>query len=193
MCWKGYKVYKKKSNNKDIPVYKILRYSHSKGLVSPFMKTQYQLNEIKTQDIKITEKREILYGNKKNEKISIEQGLHCYHEDCQCSVNSMGSILVYSRKVPQYFRDLDLPIIEHDLVGFYSNYIETQFSTIDKTGSVVIAKGYIPKGTTYYENENGEIVAEAICITKWMGSSIFENRLKRYERKLFKDIKFRKL
>lgn len=71
---------------------------------------------------------------------SIYEGFHSYITDCKLYDNLVGHLYVMG--------------INAERIGCYPK------------SQVVKVFGYIPKGSTYYINENGECVSNLICLTK---------------------------
>lgn len=57
-------------------------------------------------------------------------------------------------------------VISRPLLRIWSVFGKIDFHHYTITDTLCIAKGYIPKGTVYYLNEDGEGVAEQLVITK---------------------------
>lgn len=60
------------------------------------------------------------------------------------------------------YKEVSLIPNRYTLDAYLGTYFITAYS---KTSDVVIVEGYIPKGATYYINENKEIISDRIVLT----------------------------
>lgn len=142
MCWKtNQNIFLRPIKTKgDIPIFKICRYIHDEDCILSFHQDfLYKLNKVYTlEDSDIT--LVIPTVDWTTTRASIYKGFHSYTNDCRLYDNLFGLMYVLG--------------INAERIGCY--------------GKEQLAKvfGYIPKGSTYYVNENGECVSSAICLTK---------------------------
>lgn len=163
MCWIG-KTTDKKVAEKDIVVYKVLRQKEDDKsiLYAPYFQSfKYELGREYHMDKKINHSPHytIMDISSISDIVSINQGFHCYNGKCKCCCRHDRHIDVASKSdtgLIAYFRDM-------------CRY------------KLVISKGLIKKGTEYYENEYGEIVAESLLIEKLV-------ELPEKEYRLFKEL-----
>lgn len=98
----------------------------------------------------------------------IEEGYHSYSKKCKIYYGKYNSdkISIYNKeeiKIENYFSE-----------GIYFIY-------------EIIGKFIIPKGSEYYENENGEIVSSQLV---WTGESYLLNKLECDKMIKFKDLDY---
>ena len=164
MCWSINKIrYEKhpemyhKFAFTDMTVYKI---GHSAlGVFIPYFKRGY-LYEAKKMYKKIKLKKEEDFLS-----FFIDEGYHSYSEDCFYHYDK-HTIMIYNKTY-----------IINSFKSFVINYINKYNNDV---GIFII-----PKGTEYYENEDGEIVSSNII---WTGKSIKLKLLKRKKFLQFKDL-----
>ena len=156
MCWIGNKTDKKKAR-RDIKTYKVLNvYKLDENvLMSPRQQFQYTIGQTYNARIHQESINRPVLG-----KIRFEYGIHCYSENCTfkrfggdpndpktkryCSI---------ATRLTHYQKDYETGAVHTYLKDSY--YYPAVFECT------------IPKGTTYYENEAGEIVTEALTIDKY--------------------------
>ena len=165
MCWRINKIrYKKhpemyhKFAFTDMTVYKIGRrpLGDSQFFI-PYFKGGY-LYEAKKMSKKIKLKKEEDFSS-----FFIDEGYHCYSEDCFYHYNN-HAIMIYNNNIK----------------SFKSFAIKDVNNNNNDVGIFII-----PKGSEYYENEDGEIVSSQLV---WTGKSIKLKLLKRRKYLQFKDL-----
>ena len=92
----------------------------------------------------------------------IDEGYHCYSEDCFYHYNN-HTITIYNN------------------INFFESFVIKYINDNNNDVGIFI----IPKGSEYYENEDGEIVSSNII---WTGKSIKLKLLKRKKYLQFKDL-----
>lgn len=146
MCWVG-SIHDKRIAKRDITVYKILRKCGIKRI-------EYNAPFRDTTKYKIGCGYNVPYLGVRNYgcgDIEINEGLHCY------------SLNVYIK----FSRDCDLITYSSD--GIRSGLQRYYHYESRNTYKYVIAKCIIPKGSTYFINNAGEIVTEALHIIEDIG------------------------
>ena len=139
MCWRNDKL-KIKTSKKDIPVWKIVRYSicDSDKCYSLYNKFPYVKHIIKETSIgfEVDKRDGVVIG---------DRGFHSYSNKLKWERDNTD-IIVFRKKT--LFRP--------------KNYI----TCVAYQCGIRIAKFYIPKGYKYAENKNGEIISSAIVFDK---------------------------
>jgi hypothetical protein len=136
MCWIS-KNAEKLTATENIPIYKVLEYDMiSEKLYSYYYRMKYELGVLYSSNI---------YPHTVSGVTEISQGLHCYNSNCM-------------------FRQ------RADAIVLCANIFEpsVRFSKLfSDRGSykVVVARGYIPTGATYYINDLREIVTTKLVLT----------------------------
>lgn len=136
MCWIS-EVAKKLIATENLPIYKVLEYNIiTEELYSYYYHMKYELGVLYSSDVN---------PYKVSGGTVINQGLHCYSINCVFrqrtdAVILCASIFEPSVKFAKLFNDR----------GSYR---------------VVVARGYIPTGATYYINDSREIVTTKLVLT----------------------------
>lgn len=136
MCWTSRNA-EELTATENIPIYKVLEYDMiSEELYSYYYRMKYELGVLYSSDI---------YRYTVSGVTVINQGLHCYSSNCR-----------FKQKA--------------DAVVLCANIFEpsVEFSKLfNDRGShrVVVARGYIPIGATYYINDLREIVTNKLVLT----------------------------
>lgn len=141
MCWKTRQdIFLQSIETKgDIPIFKICAPLSENYILSVHRSFLYNLNRVytlKDQDMILI----LPTVNWTTTIASIYEGFHSYITDCKLYDNLVGHVYVKG--------------INAETIGVYGK------------SQVVKVFGYIPKGSTYYINENGECVSNSICLTK---------------------------
>lgn len=154
MCWYCTGEIRKKTARKNIPVFKVMN-DQSKNqdirniVTSIYQKFEYVLGkqyELPEIDVKSNTHR----GMK---TFSIYEGFHSYNQD-KCRYEFANDRTFY---------------IKSSLSSTQNPY---NFRLIDRFSFLVpvcVVNGYIPKGSTYYENKDGEIVSNRIVLENVVG------------------------
>lgn len=136
MCWTSRKA-EKLTATENLPIYKVLEYDIiTEELYSYYYHMQYKLGVLYSRDIN----RYTVSG-----VTVIDRGLHCYSIDCRFRQRKNAIVLCESIFEPS-----------------------VKFSKLfNDRGSyrVVVARGYIPTGATYYINDSKEIVTNKLVLT----------------------------
>lgn len=136
MCWTSKKA-EKLTATRNLPIYKVLEYDIiTEELYSYYYHMKYELGVLYSSDVN---PYTVSGGT------VINQGLHCYNINCVFGQRTDGVILCASIfepsvKFAKLFNDR----------GSYK---------------VVVARGHIPTGATYYINDSGEIVTNKLVLT----------------------------
>lgn len=142
MCWMTKKpVIAKKIAEENLFVFKMLIDTSNRRpntLLSPIYRHFYSIGE----EYSIRNKLKMLWASR-DQVYFISEGIHSYSTDCCVTKQSDGSTIVKDQT--------------GEIIGRYP-YIESY--------DFVIVSCIIPEGTTYYENERGQIVSERIKIIK---------------------------
>lgn len=136
MCWIS-KNAEKLTATENIPIYKVLEYNMiSEELYSYYYHMKYKLGVLYSSNI---------YPHTVSGVTEISQGLHCYNSNCMFRQRADAIVLC--------------PNIFEPSVGFLKLF--------NDRGSykVVVARGYIPTGATYYINDLREIVTTKLVLT----------------------------
>ena len=163
MCWRINKIrYKKhpemyhKFAFTDMTVYKIgLRPLGYSQFFIPYFRGY--LYEAKKMSHKIKLKKEEDFSS-----FFIDEGYHCYSEDCFYHYNN-HTIMIYNN------------------INSFKSFVTKYINNNNNDVGIFI----IPKGSEYYENEDGEIVSSQLV---WTGKSIKLKLLKRRKYLQFKDL-----
>ena len=170
MCWEG-RTKNKKIAKKDIKATKVLyRYEGESNLVSPYMKSEYELGKLyKAQIIgRVGDK-----CGRKDFSFFVHEGLHCFSKKC-IIVSTPNRRELYVRTPSRleriYIRlGLFAWVFKHSTIREKWDRTNASYEEISFPRDVVLVDVIIPKGTTYYENRNGEIVTEAYQLAETEG------------------------
>lgn len=138
MCWLTYKkeCTECRIATEDIPIYKVL-YNTLRSLYRFY---EYSLNKVYSMEINSPYE---IPSKIRNSHYSITLGFHSYSPS-----------MTYTR-------------VYHDLFWTVnSNNKGMILDTFTNTNNTVKVKGFIPKGSHYYLNENGEYVSDSIVLTE---------------------------
>ena len=135
MCWYG-KLKDKHIADEDIKVFKVVRVLENKIMSIYLNDFKWKLGKNYTTTLGI-----MRYG--RMDIININRGFHCYDPEMTCIKFELDMV-----KVCCEFKRLD----SYSLSSSISNYKINLF----------IMECIIPKGTEFYKNGNGEIVAKSI-------------------------------
>jgi hypothetical protein len=137
MCWTT-KIYPQELKaNRDIDVFKICSISPDNKVFSVYWGKQYKLNTAYVLPIELeVETMELIGEEIQTISYSIHQAFHSYSSSCK-------------------------KIVENSITIWHSTTFLDSYSL-----DCVEVLGFIPKGSTYYINEWGEYVSNAICLTK---------------------------
>lgn len=152
MCWTTKIHPQELKANRDIDVFKICSISPDNKVFSVYWGKQYKLNTAYVLPIELeveTKVMKLIGGEIRTISYSIYQAFHSYSPSCR-KVVYPGSITIW-----------------HDIT-FLDSY------SVD----CVEVLGFIPKGSTYYINEWGEYVSNAICLTEIRRLNVLENETK---------------
>ena len=132
----------------DIPIIKVLAKRDDGSYFSPHRNAEYELNkEYSVDKIQINYTKGFLCDN-----WMISKGLHCYNVDVVDKNRCRHYGMLYTDK---------------NVDEFLIQFTNRRVSYIDVMGGIcVLCNGYIPKGTSYYINECGEIVTTKYVITE---------------------------
>lgn len=136
MCWTSREV-EKLTATENLPIYKVLEYDIiSEELYSYYYHMKYELGVLYSSDI---------YRYTVSGVTVINQGLHCYSSNCRFKQKTDAVVLCANIFEPS----VEFPKLFND------------------RGScrVVVARGYIPTGATYYINDLREIVTNKLVLT----------------------------
>jgi len=148
MCWKG-DIKHKRIATEDICCKKIISTSEDKMLRAWFRRNHvYHIGETYTARISPVP------STVGETRIIIHNGLHCY--DNKVGITSVNMI----NGEPPY---LVVRRLFHGLREYYQPFLEGMGAVEVRP---IIVECIIPKGTVFYENEWGEIVAETLKIIK---------------------------
>ena len=150
MCWTTYKeeLAKARIADKDIKVFKVCR-KINEQIVSFYMGKEYDVGETYRGKFNPSETENVFNHG-------IKTGFHSYNPE---------NTVIKKRKSSSTFDDEDDDVDWDDF-----NWIEVfdmdrhHLDHFVKTENVVRVECTIPEGSTYYENENGEIVSDTIRI-----------------------------
>lgn len=147
MCWEG-KAKDKKIAKRNIPVKKLLSTHHT----SPYMGFRYVSGK---------QYREELYPHSlwnDDTRISLNNGLHCYSKKCitkEIHHDGERYICVFPpllSSIGNFFKN----VFFGKSIGFcLFPYSERRH---------ILVTGFIPVGSVYYENKDGEIVSEGLVL-----------------------------
>lgn len=148
MCWLS-KVEKiPRTAGEDIPVYKVMWLPYEEGkFYSYYNEMEYEVRKVYSmEDFKPENAEFILFGY----SMRIDEGFHSYNKDKTKIYDRLfcWEIQGSTECFPMYSRDIILTP-----------------PTDCKYKDIVAVKCIIPKGSTYYENEYGEIVSDKIMVT----------------------------
>lgn len=151
MCWEG-KAKNRKVAKRNIPVKKVL-YKDNK---SPFQRFLYENGKEYRRELGVHMKWE--YDTEKSSGISIGSGLHCYSNKCR-----VNELVDYGEEYICIFRPIFSSI--SSFIKYVVGGDSRLFSLIqyNKKHHKVV-EGFIPVGSTYYENKHGEIVTEKLIL-----------------------------
>ena len=138
MCWIGKKEEAiRLEAKKDIEVFKIIYKTEKKKYISYYWGFEYKKDMIEKQDLRTS--------NNFSDSILIHSGFYSYKSlDMLNVTNYTQGINVCIRSINSSERTID------------------NVSSIYGKDKLIIAKFIIPKGSEYYENQNGEIVSNQI-------------------------------
>jgi hypothetical protein len=149
MCWETKKCIKPHIADKDLHVYKICLRYYNYGALPYFQKAREFYEEGKTYDADHFDKPRPLIPLYSDHYIyEIYHGMHSYSCKCQLMqgaiTNGVNLVLV-------------TPLSPKGVIAHYNTKL-----------NIILALCSIPKGTTYYVNENGEYVSESIKMDKFL-------------------------
>lgn len=152
MCWTG-KVKHKYVAKENIEVRKILlkerkEFFDNPSFVSPYQFMKYEIG------IGYVTKINPCHGFDDPSRITINEGLHCYSPSKCKFVNHKNSKGKTSVITVYLFDYKNLAVQARNTVCFPADIYRYP----------VLMKAIIPKGTTYYENDSGEIVSEKLIV-----------------------------
>lgn len=152
MCWKTKKLElaTAKTANKPIRTFKVCRKTEDENFsVSYYRTCLYEVGKTYSVDMETPETYDCLrYG--------VHNGFHSYNPD-KVSVRATHDYNEFN--IPS-----DLPLFNLDLIEIFSeNGIRLDYFCVIKE-SLTRMECTIPEGATYYENEYGEIVSDAIVV-----------------------------
>jgi len=156
MCWIGKKVNLKKSD-KPITVYKIM--SKKGGVLRGPYYNMHDYTIGTTYEIKI--KAHLLF----EDKLMINAGYHSYSANCRIRRK------IYKTK------NYEVLLIDSPTKMDINYFINIKKDNLP----YVVVKCTIPANTTYYENENGEIVSEKLMVNEEI-KKLPANRLIKFEK-----------
>lgn len=166
MCWKTKKLPEKKVATEDISIIKVVAKNEDSDVIVPYYMLgtyKYKLGEeYKTRIGLIGE--HITY-REEMPVYFIEKGFHSYSKD-MCS---------YSKDKDAFGKEyiaITKPNLECAMFGTRIHN-ELDKTSINKFGlfkeyEPVVVSGYVPKGSEYYLNEEGEIVSDKIVLKEVM-------------------------
>ena len=155
MCWIGY-IKDKRVAEKDIHCKKIIAMRDDNTLSGWYMpQHSYTLGKTYQEDIRI------IYPYLNSEKINIGRGLHCYSDVCKM-VKYVTPYSCYDYLIARLKKRSDVV------------YKKDEF--LFRNAKPLIVEVIIPKGTTYYENDLGEIVTEKFILTKTITPDILHHQ-----------------
>lgn len=155
MCWIGKRSDKKVAKT-NIGVQKVLmmRDKDVDRFLSPYRYEVYTANEEKKHTIVVSDN---IVDELKEDLIRIDIGLHSYSRECKIEKTqrrqqntTMNFLIVYPKNY------------KNKLFGGTHTYFDSIVYSLRRMP--VMVKAIIPKGTTYYENDNGEIVSEKLIV-----------------------------
>ena len=148
MCWEG-KAKNRKVAKRNIPVKKLLSNDHT----SPYQGFRYVSGK---------QYREELYPHilwDDNTKISLSNGLHCYSNKCitkEIHYDGEAYICVFPplfSSIGNFFKNV-----------FFGRSRGFCLCPYNERWHILVT-GFIPVGSVYYENKDGEIVSEGLVLT----------------------------
>ena len=153
MCWETKTILKpiKHKAYKDIQAKKVLRICHNGDLSSPFFKMMAWVPETQYTISEGLNLINVFPKNVFNIVWRIDEGFHCYSMNNKVGLNKIGSIVVKKG----------------------SNYVTSMFNDFS---DLKVFEVIIPQGSTYYENEDGEIVSDNIILKNELLFD-FDNRI----------------
>lgn len=147
MCWSSKKAIAKIANE-DIECFKLMLQDESNIIYSFYEEFIYELNKLYKTDI------ELIKTNKNTYNV-ILQGFHSYSNKVKYEINNIN----FNNTVKLYIFTDKTRI---NLTNIYAKY--SYLLAKGMPARLVIANCVIPKGSTYYINENEEIVSNQIMI-----------------------------
>ena len=144
MCWNSKDVIAKIADN-DIECFKIVLQDGSNTIYSYYQEFKYELNKLYKTELNFIKHRSLGYT-------SILQGFHSYSNELKYDItyyNLIPLIKVFNDKTDNTFQ---------------AYMVHSTLSNKNILAKSVIANCIIPKGSTYYVNEHGEIVSNQIII-----------------------------
>ena len=143
MCWRSSKKVEPQIAQHDIPIYKILS-KDNKTFRSIYFGFKYELNKTYVYLNSCFKSIEFVTSSKEYEKCG---GFHSYDltKTTYSSTVIQGCVKVITieTKRKEYYLD-----------------------SIYHRGNCIAVKGFIPKGSCYFVNDNGEYVSNQICLTE---------------------------
>lgn len=141
MCWETKTILKpiKHKAQKDIQAKKVLRICHNGDLSSPFFEMMKWVPETQYTISEGLNLINVFPKNVFNIVWRIDEGFHCYSMNNKVGLNKIGSIVVKKG----------------------SNYVTSMFNDFS---DLKVFEVIIPQGSTYYENEDGEIVSDNMIL-----------------------------
>lgn len=146
MCWKS-KTAISIIADKDIECSKVVLQDESNTIYSFYEEFEYKLDKLYKTKLE-------LIKDVNNTFNVILQGFHSYSDKIKYDINSNHNNAIRVYKARNNIR-IDLP----NIYGIHSYILRG-----DKPAKSVIANCVIPKGSTYYINENEEIVSNQLIV-----------------------------
>ena len=145
MCWES-KSFNPQIAERDIPIFKVCRMDEIEQnyVESVFFRRYYELGKVYTNDSSFTSTEE----GTGEYKFLVRKAFHSYHPDIELAIKNESEGI---------FR------FERHLTLYYNNNYTFRYTTLSNR---VIVEGYIPKGTRYCLNEDGEYISDSICLEK---------------------------
>ena len=159
MCWTAIETKDKieKYADVDIPIYKVLvKKNHrlfKNRYEAPYVKFRYKLNKTYKTDIDVVNYNDIC---------SINQAFHSFDANFVSEKDSYETITnIINPKNKTITKSSGYVIVFSNLIDCYEIGRKEY-----KNKNYVLMKGYIPKGSCYYENKWGIIASSSIVITE---------------------------
>ena len=170
MCWKQYKKLPQtldtKVSDDKVEVIKICeidKYGKLYGFFHSYF--EYELNKEYKTEMNI--KHEVVNLPLSDESYNYYEGNNGFHsyskEKCKLVVTKEAT---YGDIDGVQYISISMLSPHNTEISGYSSHYSSQINR------VAIVKGYIPKGSTYLENENGEIISEGIVLTEILNLEI---------------------
>lgn len=157
MCWVG-KVEHKHVAKENIEVRKMLLKEREELFDNPSFASPYQFMRYEIgigYVTKINPCHSVVFPQFDQSHITINEGLHCY---------SPSKCKFVKHETPKGETNVITVYLYSDIKNLAEQARNTICFPADRYRYPVVMKAIIPKGTTYYENDSGEIVSEKLIV-----------------------------